>query len=1214
MFQKILIANRGEIALRIIKTLKKLSILSVAIYSEADEGTPHTIEADEAYCVGAQSPSESYLNVEKILEIARKSGAQAIHPGYGFLSENAEFAGLCEAQGITFIGPTMQNMISFGLKHEAKKLAEESKVPCLPGSPLLEDVHAALNAAEIVGYPVLLKSTAGGGGIGMHICESSDELSEMFHKVKNQGQAFFKCGDVFIEKYIPSGRHIEVQIFGDGKGNVAILGERDCSIQRRRQKIIEETPSPFVTSTLRETLFTAAKNLAEKVKYRSAGTIEFLVDVKTQAPYFLEVNTRLQVEHGVTEFVTGLDLVEWMIRLAAGEDLKLNEYVFRPFGHSIQVRVYAEVPSKNFQPSPGEITEVVFPQDIRIDTWIAQGLEVSAEYDPLLAKFITHGATREEALQKLVQALLQTKIGGIQTNLHYLLCICMSDAFKKGEFSTRFLEDFDYTSLMIEVVEAGMDTAIQDYPGRTTGWMIGIPPSGPMDDLAFRMANRLAGNLESAAGLEMTLRGPTLKFYCDTVIAITGAHILAEIDGVPVKLWSAVTIKKDTVLRFGEVSSSGCRSYLAVKGGFDVPLYLNSRSTFVLGKFGGHQGRRLVDGDLLPLSSACLDKSECLSTFTVSNIPVYPSNWRIAVMVGPHASPDFFTDSSMHTFFESNWKVHYNSNRLGIRLEGPKPEFTRKDGGDAGLHPSNIHDCVYAIGSINFTGDMPVILTCDGPSLGGFVCPCTIVKSELWKVGQVRPGDTIMFVPVDRSWALQHETVQDDWITNLESKITVPFNWNFRCDEGKSLEQVNGAVIHQIPESLHCTTVIYRQAGDKYILIEYGPLSLDFTLRFRVHALMKCLTEKDISGIIELSPGVRSLQVHFDSRLLNVTDLMNILIDVEYHLPDIEQMTVPTRILQLPIAFDDSATQDATSRYMQSVRPTAPYLPSNIEFIRRINGLASTNEVLQIILQAKYMVLGLGDVYLGAPCAVPLDPTHRLVTSKYNPARTYTPEGDVGIGGVYMCIYGMDSPGGYQLVGRTIPIWNKFTKNSDFTKGEPWLFQFFDQIQFYQVNEKELLQNRQDFSKGSFHLNVKKEIFSLKEYLQFLKINEIKISEFKKKQQTAFHQEVLLWNQEESKFNDTTALSSPMFKETDDIILQDKNIYKVTATISGNVWAVLVKVGDFVTKGTRLVTLEAMKMEFNVQATENGIVEAIYCLKGKTVKQGQLLLLIKKMA
>ncbi|MEJ2061280.1 MAG: biotin carboxylase N-terminal domain-containing protein, partial [Gammaproteobacteria bacterium] len=335
MFSKVLIANRGAIACRIIRTLKRMGIGSVAVYSDADRHSRHVIEADEAVYLGPAPAAESYLRQDKILEAARETGAQAIHPGYGFLSENAAFAEACEQAGIAFIGPTPQQMRDFGLKHTARELAEQNNVPLLPGSGLLDDADHALREAERIGYPVMLKSTAGGGGIGMQLCWNADELGEAFHSVERLSRSNFSQGGIFLEKYVEIARHIEVQIFGDGLGRVVALGERDCSVQRRNQKVIEETPAPGLDDALREQLYEAAVRLGRAVNYRSAGTVEYVYDVKQDAFYFLEVNTRLQVEHGVTEMVTGIDLVEWMIRVAAGEAPALGGYEFAPKGHSV---------------------------------------------------------------------------------------------------------------------------------------------------------------------------------------------------------------------------------------------------------------------------------------------------------------------------------------------------------------------------------------------------------------------------------------------------------------------------------------------------------------------------------------------------------------------------------------------------------------------------------------------------------------------------------------------------------------------------------------------------------------------------------------------------------------------------------------------------------------------------------------------------------------
>ncbi|HEY9050221.1 MAG TPA: biotin carboxylase N-terminal domain-containing protein, partial [Gammaproteobacteria bacterium] len=345
MFNKVLIANRGAIAVRIIRTLKKMGIKSIAVYSEADRDSLHVSQADEAWCLGDGRASETYLNQDKIFEIIKSSGAEAVHPGYGFLSENPDFVKRCEAEGIAFVGPTTDQMQAFGLKHTARQLAEDNGVPLLSGSGLLDTLQDAVLAAKDVGYPVMLKSTAGGGGIGMQLCWSEEELSKAYDSVRRLSANNFSNSGVFVEKFIEYARHIEVQVFGDGKGNAVAVGERDCSTQRRNQKVIEETPAPNIPDDVRKQLHETAVKLVCAVNYRNAGTVEFVYDQQTDQFYFLEVNTRLQVEHGVTEQVFGVDLVEWVIRLAACEFNTLPDNL-QSRGHALQVRVYAEDPNK----------------------------------------------------------------------------------------------------------------------------------------------------------------------------------------------------------------------------------------------------------------------------------------------------------------------------------------------------------------------------------------------------------------------------------------------------------------------------------------------------------------------------------------------------------------------------------------------------------------------------------------------------------------------------------------------------------------------------------------------------------------------------------------------------------------------------------------------------------------------------------------------------
>ena len=1201
MLKKILIANRGAIACRIIRTLKRMGIRSVAVYSEADRHSLHVSQADEAICIGPPAAAASYLDHGRILRVAQETGAGGIHPGYGFLSENAGFAAACEAAGIAFIGPTAQQMRDFGLKHTARQLARENGVPLLPGSGLLDDLAHAQREALRIGYPVMLKSTAGGGGIGMQLCWSEPELNEAYHSVERLARSNFSQGGIFLEKYVEIARHIEVQIFGDGEGRVVALGERDCSVQRRNQKVIEETPAPGISEGVRRRLMDAAVRLGQAVRYRSAGTVEYVYDTRTGAFYFLEVNTRLQVEHGVTEEVTGVDLVEWMVRLAAGESDFLAAYRHRPSGHAIQVRLYAEDPGKRFQPASGVLTEVVFPPDARVDTWVERGSEVPPYYDPMLAKIIVRGDDRDTASARMNHALERTALYGIESNLAYLRQVLIDGVFVRGEHYTRYLDRFEFRPLSIDVLAPGTQSMVQDYPGRTGYWDIGVPPSGPMDHLALRLANRAVGNPEGAAALELTVTGPTLKFNTDTVIALTGAHMQALLDGKPVEYWKPLEVRAGSTLKLRGIEAGGNRSYLAVKGGFDVPDYMGSKSTFTLGQFGGHAGRTLQVGDVLRLNRAATLDASC-QPVPPQLIPDYAQRWTIRAMYGPHGAPDFFTAADIETFFATDWEVHYNSSRTGVRLVGPRPQWARKDGGEAGLHPSNIHDNAYAIGSIDFTGDMPVILGPDGPSLGGFVCPATIVQAELWKLGQLRPGDTIRFQCIGADEARRRECAQDAAVAALAGSYAVASAPLLPGDTASP-------VLHVSAAGRDGVGVCCRQAGDRYLLVEYGPLVLDLNLRFRVHALMEWIRGQDIDGILDLTPGIRSLQLHYDSRVISQAELLARLLAGEAELPAIDDLEVPSRIVHLPLSWDDPSTRQAIEKYMQSVRPDAPWCPSNIEFIRRINGLESIDEVREILFNASYLVMGLGDVYLGAPVATPMDPRHRLVTTKYNPARTWTPENAVGIGGAYLCVYGMEGPGGYQFVGRTVQMWNRYRQTADFHDGKQWLLRFFDQIRFYPVATEELAQMREDFIHGRFSLRIEESVLKLRDYNRFMEDNSDAINAFKRRQQAAFEAERERWEQAgqaqyTADLPDETSSSDAPFDVPHGCIA-------VASPVSGSVWGVPVNAGDRVAIGDALVVVEAMKMEIAIEADEAGVVREVLCAQGSPVKAGQALVILE---
>ncbi|MED3836069.1 acetyl-CoA carboxylase biotin carboxylase subunit [Peribacillus frigoritolerans] len=443
MIRKILIANRGEIASRIIRTCKKLGILTVAVHSEADSDSPFVGLADEAYLLGGPRVQESYLNVNKILEIAKETGAEAIHPGYGFLSENADFARSCEKAGLIFIGPKPEIIQQMGNKVEARKKMEQAGLPLVPGfsRPLIDSAEAAA-VAEKIGYPVMLKAAAGGGGIGMQAVANEDELTKAFEGNQKRAQLFFGNGDMFIEKLIEKPRHIEIQVLADSFGNAVYLWERECSVQRRHQKVVEEAPSSFLDEETRNRMGMAAVKAVKSIGYSNAGTLEFLVDADKNF-YFLEMNTRLQVEHPVTEEITGLDLVEQQIKIASGNKLDFTQSEIKQDGHSIEVRIYAEDP-KTFYPAPGRITAMELPEGegIRHELAVHGTSVVSHFYDPMIAKLVVSGDSRDKAIERLREALASYKIEGIKTNLPLLMEIISHEAFSIGDTTTDFIAKY----------------------------------------------------------------------------------------------------------------------------------------------------------------------------------------------------------------------------------------------------------------------------------------------------------------------------------------------------------------------------------------------------------------------------------------------------------------------------------------------------------------------------------------------------------------------------------------------------------------------------------------------------------------------------------------------------------------------------------------------------------------------------------------------------
>jgi urea carboxylase len=1216
-FDTLLIANRGEIACRIIESAKKLGLRTVAVFSEADRGAKHVRLADAAVLLGPAPAKESYLKVDALLAAAKATGAGAVHPGYGFLSEDAAFAEAVEAAGLVFVGPTPDQLRTFGTKHTARDAARAAGVPMIAGSGLLEDVDAAVAAGKTIGFPLMLKATGGGGGIGMTVCRSEAELAESYPRVARLAGASFGTAGVFAERYVENARHVEVQVFGDGTGRVVSLGDRDCSLQRRHQKVLEEAPAPDLPDELRAELHRTSRALCASLNYRSAGTVEFVYDAARREASFLEVNARLQVEHPVTEAVTGVDLVEWMLRLAQGGTVARAVLDTVPdslpvTGHAVEARLYAEDPARGFQPSAGTVTNAAYPAagEARVDAWVETGTDVSTNYDPLLGKIITAGANRTEAFDRLAEALENTRIDGIETNLGMLRAVGGLEVVRSVQHSTSTLDSVGDPEPRITVNRPGLQTSVQDWPGRTGLWQIGVPPSGPMDDLSFRLGNTALGNPEGAPGLEFTMTGPSLTFTHPTTVCVTGADVTGTVDGTDVPAWTPVTVPAGGVLDAGTATGNGLRGYILFQGGLDIPQYLGSASTFTLGQFGGHAGRVLRAGDVLrSVKGAAGEATE--TAVPLDSRPALASTWELAVAEGPHGAPEFFRRDDIEELYAAEYEVHFNSARTGVRLIGPKPRWARTDGGEAGLHPSNIHDTAYSVGALDFTGDTPILLGPDGPSLGGFVCPVTVVTAERWKLGQLRPGDKVRFVPIK---AGQAPSVKDlgpgrqlvlpgdaEWSSNpsaLTSAARRPV-----------LGDGDDGVLGRVPEGSGRPAVTYRRSGDDNLLVEYGEMVLDLGLRARVHALHRHIEGLRVPGVVDLTPGIRSLQIKVDPSVLPTTRLLDLVREVEAVLPASSELVVPSRSVRLPLSWDDPATREAIERYMAGVRDDAPWCPWNIEFIRRINGLDSVDEVKQTVFDASWLVLGLGDVYLGAPVATPLDPRHRLVTTKYNPARTWTAENSVGIGGAYLCVYGMEGPGGYQFVGRTTQVWSRYADSAPFEPGSPWLLRFFDRISWYPVSPEELLDLRADMAAGRGRgVEIEEGTFSLAEHEAFLAENRESIELFRDRQGAAFAMERQAWA-DAGEFDRAETLAAVVAPAADDVDVPDGGAL-VTAPFAASVWKVDVAAGDRVAKGQPLVSLEAMKMETVLEAPCDAVVLRVLPTAGSQVVSGEAVVVL----
>ncbi|KAK4689029.1 urea carboxylase, partial [Tremellales sp. Uapishka_1] len=1171
--RKVLIANRGEIACRIIKSCKELGLVSIAIYSKADRSSAHVRLADEAWLLPGNDQT-AYITEEDVLDIARRSGAHAVIPGYGFLSENAGFAEKVEAAGLTWVGPSSEVIQKFGLKHTARELAVAAGVPIITGTDLLNSADEALAAAERIGYPVMLKATAGGGGMGLQICWVASEIESAFASVLARGATLFNNTGMFMEKYVAKSRHVEVQVFGNGLGDAVHFGERECSIQRRHQKVVEECPSPFVhgRSGMREELTSCAVSLASNVCYGSAGTID----------------TRLQVEHGITEMCYDVDLVSLMLQQAEMQARGKGGLLFEPLsklqkagptGFAIEARVYAEVPSRNFAPSPGLLQNVQWYEapGVRVDTWITSGTTISPFYDPMIAKVIVWDADSHDlATDKMLATLTKSKVQGCPTNFQYLAAIIASQAFRVGDTTTAFLtsESFSFTPVTVDVISGGAYTTIQDLPARK-GVGNGVPESGPMDPISFRLANVLVGNDEKVEGLEITLAGPELLFHVSAIVAVTGGVVEVTIDGEKVDMYSRLLVPAGKVLRLGSVTS-GCRAYLAIKGGFpSVPNYLGSKSTTSTLKLGGFQGRHLLPNDSLELDPAT---SEWVNEYKAISIPpsarldtLWTNRWELFVMPGPHDEPEFVTE-------EGGWITH-NATRSGYRLKGPRLNWAREDGGEGGSHPANVIDEPYSYGGLNWNGDDPVILPIDAPMCGGLVTTTTIVRADFWRLGQCRPGDSIRFKRISWESARILRMRTEAYLTEAQQFIngTRAASDLRSIDVGLS-EDWEETILHRIPadEAAGTVEIKFRQAGDSHIHVTYGPMTAGALTRAHIQHRINRLNDRTVAGVVAVIGAARSYCVQFDSLRTVQKDMLGRLVDLEKSLGTSRE-PLPSRIFKFPILLDDPVSKEAVTDYMETVRSSAVYLPDNMEYIAKANGITDCIAAAKSIVACPQLVVELSFL-AGTPLLLPMDPRLVYVAQKYNPVRAFTAEGTVGLGGPLLVIYPLESPGGYQIWGRSLSTWDAHAAKPQFE--QPWLLREFDQIQFYEVNQEQFDDCYERFKTGRFTFEIEETTFDPVSYGRFLDSIAAETEEFVMNRNKAGRAATVKENRLLQVWRE--AQSQREEEEGDDD--GHETGMNVEAPMTSSVWKILVAVGDVVTEGQTVAILEAMKMEIAVRA------------------------------
>ncbi|GMK58548.1 hypothetical protein CspeluHIS016_0505800 [Cutaneotrichosporon spelunceum] len=1214
--QKILIANRGEIALRIQRSADKLGVPTVAIYTLADAATPHVTAAGESYMIGDGTDHRGYLDMEAIINIAKKSGTTMIAPGYGFLSENTTFARMVEDAGIIFLGPTPTQISSMGLKHEAREVAKKAGVPIVPGSEgVVDQLEDAVTIAAKIGYPVIVKASGGGGGMGMTVCRDESEMRANFEATREKGAVLFKESAVFVEKYIERARHIEVQVFGNGQGHVIHAGERECSVQRRHQKIIEEAPCALFASAkgqeVRKAICKAAVDLCKVMNYRSAGTVEFVLDDLSPNLdfYFLELNARIQVEHPVTEVIhPGLDLVELMIRqgMQPTGSLPAAELQQEPLleidGHAIEVRVYCENPNADFQPSPGQLFEVqwgdVGPRG-RIETWVRSGSLVTPYYDPMVAKLIVWGPTRQEAIDKAIKCLDETKVIGPHNNIAYCRAILDTKDFRESTITTTWCSRFKWRPNAVEVLTPGISTTVQDLPGRRVG--LGLPRGGPGDMLSFQAANLLAGNDRYTEALECTVQGPKLRFHVDSVVAVAGADMKVTINGKEAPQWTTLFIKAGETLSVGMVAGGlGLRSYIAVRGGFgNVSEFMGSKSTFTGASLGGYQGRTLLPGDLLEIPAS--SDGPTLTVPPPARVPL-TNEWTVPVLTNAQWDLEYLDKEGMETLLGATWTVSTSSSRSGLRLEGPRIKWSRPDGGEGGAHPSNVLDQGYAFGSLNVNGDTPVLFAVDSPDMGGFSNVLSMAVGSAWKSGQMRPQDKIRFVLVSPAEAEQINKDNDAWLAACTTPKAAPLR---ELTASKDIKDITrSSVLHHVPETKDTPGRWIRQCGDEYLIYEVGRMELTIQDRVRVELWERAMKEAKIPGVVYMNACVRSSIVHFDPRKISPGDLVKRMADIDAGLPAGADVELDVTIHKFPCVPDDKWTHESIDYYMKTTRKEAVYLPSNTQYIADNNGM-TLQDVHETLTCTPWLVLAHG-FFVMLPFIIPMDPTRRVLGQKYNPSRTKTCEGAIGLAGVIGAIYPIASAGGYQLLGRTLSTWQAWAEKHS-------ILDNFDSIEFYTVTEDEFVDIERQFKAGSWKPETRASKFKMVDYTKFITEKEAATAEFKKRQKEC---STRVAAKEEEMFKSWLAeKEAEAAAGKGAASTAEAEGEAVISPLSASVWKVLVKEGDVIESAEQhVVELEAMKTSVFIAAgddMEGKTVGAIVVADGDAVSPGAPLLYLK---